>query len=164
MGAADADEALLADLYRPLRRFGAVVASDDLDPDDLLQEALARALRRGPLHRLDDPGAYLRVTMVRIAANHDRARGRERRAHVRVAATLEVLTAADVRPSDLADLDGLSPDDRAVLYLADVERLPLGDVARLLAIKEPAARARASRARRRLRRAFADDPTGGPTP
>ena len=47
-------------LYPALRRFAAVVGGLEVDPDDLVQEAVARALRRGPLGELDNPGAYLR--------------------------------------------------------------------------------------------------------
>jgi RNA polymerase sigma-70 factor (ECF subfamily) len=147
------DDLLFADLYPALRRFAAVVAADDLDPDDLLQEAVARTLRGGPLHRLDAPAAYLRTAMVHLAANHDRSKGRERRAHQRAAAGLEP-GRTEAYPSDLGELGRLSSADRAVLYLADVERLPMPEVARALGIASPAARARASRARRRLIRAL----------
>jgi DNA-directed RNA polymerase specialized sigma24 family protein len=143
------DDALFAELYPGLRRFAAAVAADDLDPDDLLQEAVARTLRGGPIHRLDAPGAYLRTAMVHLAANHDRSKGRERRAHQRAAAGIEP-DRAEAYPSDLGELGRLRSDDRAVLYLADVERLPLPEVARILGTNAPAARARASRARRRL--------------
>ena len=148
----DDDGATCARLYPELRRFAAVVAPLDLDPDDLLQEALARALRTGPLSRLEHPSAYLRRTMVHLAANHNRSRGRERRAGLRVA------TAPGAEPtgypSDLAELERVGPEDRAVLYLADVERLALDEVAAVLGIRPAAARARASRARARLRAAL----------
>jgi len=45
----------------------------------------------------------------------------------------------------------LSPADRAVLWLADVERLRFEEVAGALGCSPDAARARASRARARLR-------------
>ena len=151
---ADEDDRLVAELYPALRRFAAVVAADDLDPDDLLQEAIVRTLRRGPLHRLDAPGPYLRAAMANLAANHDRQRGRERRAHERIAASSDVGTPA-AYPSDLDDLAQLSSHDRAVLYLADVERLPLAEVGRILGTSTTNARARASRARRRLARTLA---------
>lgn len=151
----DDDGALFAAAYPALRRFAAVVAPLDLDPDDLLQEAVARALRIGPLHELDHPVAYLRRTMTNLAANHNRSRGRERQATTRIAASLP--TEADLSyPSDLTELDRLDPSDRAALYLADVERLPLADVADALGTNAPAARARVSRARRRLRRALTE--------
>ena len=149
------DDRLFGELYPALRRFAAVVASDDLDPDDLLQEAVARTLRGGPLHRLDAPAAYLRTAMTNLAANHDRSRGRERRAHGRVAAALDDEQQASY-PSDLDDLAALRPADRAVLYLADVERLPLDEVARIVGTSTTNVRARASRARKRLARALTE--------
>jgi hypothetical protein len=44
----------------------------DVDPDDLVQEAFLRILRKGPLRRLDNPGADLRRTIVNIANFGDR--------------------------------------------------------------------------------------------
>ena len=152
----DLDGALFAELYPKLRRFAAVVAPLDLDPDDLLQEAVAQALRAGPLTWLDHPTAYLRRTMTNLAANHNRSRGRARRADLRLI-TEAASPATETYPSDLAELDRLAPDDRAVLFLADVERLPLAEVAATLGIRPAAARARASRARRRLRDALTDE-------
>lgn len=152
----DPDGELFAELYPRLRRFAAVVAPLDLDPDDLLQEAVTRALRTGPLTRLDHPLAYLRRAMVHVAANHNRSRGRERRAHLRVVASGAAEDTPATYPSDLADLERIDPADRAVLYLADVERLPLDDVAEVLGVRVGAARTRASRARRRLRDALTD--------
>ena len=146
--------------YPALRRSAAVLAPHDLDPDDLLQEAVARALRHGPLTDLDRPLAYLRRTMTNLAANHNRSRGRERRAHLRL---VEEDPPNAQYPSDLADLDRLEPVDRAAVYLADVEGLPLAEVAAALGIRGPAARARVSRARRRLRTALAADPTPRPS-
>ena len=148
------DEGLFRLIYPSLRRFAAVTAPLDLAPDDLLQDAVAHVLRRGSLIELDHPAAYLRRTMVNLAANHNRSRGRERRALARIGA------AETTRPeysSDLSELDRLSPEDRAAVYLADIERLPLSEVAAVLGIRAPAARARVSRARRRLREAVVTD-------
>ena len=51
--------------------------------------------------------------------------------------------------------EGFSKAGTAV-FLADVERMALGDVAAALGIAAPAARARVSRARKRLRRALTE--------
>jgi DNA-directed RNA polymerase specialized sigma24 family protein len=62
-------DAELLRLYPRLRRFAAVVAPAEVGPDDLVQEALERLLSRD----IDDIvhiEAYLRQTMVRLAANH----------------------------------------------------------------------------------------------
>jgi len=137
------DDELVRELYPQLRRFAAAVAPPDVEPDDLLQEALVRALRVGPLADLDDAGTYLRRAMAHIAANSRRSFGRRRRALAR-------LTLSDVEnatyPSDLTQLLELSPTLRAVLYLAEVEGWPS-----MLGCTELAARTRAARGRRQLR-------------
>ncbi len=148
--------------YPALRRFAAVVAPLDLDPDDLLQEAVARTLSAGPLARLDHPIAYLRRAMTNVVANHNRSRGRERRARLRLR-TESAENTIPRFPSDLADLDHLDPTDRVAVFLADVEGIPLAEVAETLGINGPAARARVSRARRRLRAALAADPSTDPS-
>jgi RNA polymerase sigma factor (sigma-70 family) len=147
----DADREVFAVLYPQLRRFAAATADPDQDADDLLQEALARVLRRGGLAELDDPAAYLKRTVVHLAANDRRSLGRRRRALQRVQVPEEL---DPTYPSDLADLLALSPADRAVLWLTEVERLPSEQVAQVLDCTPEAARTRATRARRRLRRAL----------
>jgi len=137
------DGTLFAALYPSLRRFAAVTAPSDVEPDDLLQEAVARTLRRGPLHRLDDPGAYLRRTMVNLASNHRRSWARRRQAESR----MDPATAVSASyPSDLADLDHLSPQSRA-----EVEGMSFADIAQVIGCREATARTKASRARRTLR-------------
>ncbi len=148
------DRELIAELYRPLRRFAAVVAPPEVDPDDLVQDALVRTLRRGGLAGLDAPLAYLRRAMLNLASNHRRRLGRGRRAVVVVGAADQ---AAPAYPSDLADLLALPVDARAVLYLTAVEGYTYAEVAEVLGCTEAAARQRASRARRRLRHLLAEE-------
>ena len=107
-GLPSADESLALELYPGLRRFAAVVAPAEVAPDDLVQEALVAVLRRGALSDLEDPGAYLRRTMLNLASNHRRRFGRARRALVRLRGG-ESAVAADAYPSDLADLTRLTP-------------------------------------------------------
>ena len=148
------DDQLFARIYPALRRFAAVVAPRETDPDDLLQEATARALRRGPLHRLDNPEAYLRRTMVNLASNERRRLGRWRRARGRLAPMEEAPTSY---PSDVSDLLALPAPARAVLWLADVEGWSFDHVAEMLGCSPDAARARASRARWALRHLLEDE-------
>lgn len=166
-----ADAERFRELYPALRRLAAVAAPSDLDPDDLLQEAVTRVLARGGLADLDHPLAYLRRTIVHVAANHNRSRGRERQALHRVAGAdrESVDGRGEVYPSDLAELDLLDPVDRTAVYLADVERLPVADVAEAIGASTLATRARLSRARRKVRVAIeametteARGPTAGP--
>lgn len=144
----DEESRLFAELYGPLRRFAAVVGPIEMDPDDLLQEAVARVLRRHHLTDLDEPGAYLRKTMVNLASNQRRSFARERRALVKFGASTR--STGDKYPSDVDDLLGLPPQERAVLYLSEIEGYRYAEIGRLLGCSEAAARKRAMRARRRL--------------
>jgi RNA polymerase sigma-70 factor (ECF subfamily) len=148
------ESAVIAELYPALRRFAGAVGPIEVDPDDLVQEALVRTLRGGRLDRYDNLGAYLRQAVVRLSANHRRGLGRMRRAALRLAPPPDPTPAY---PSDLSELLRLSPADRAVLYLVHVEGYPYGEAADVLGCSEEAARARASRARRRLRADLAGD-------
>lgn len=145
----DGDERLFRDLYPGLRRYAAVVAPLEDDPDDLVQEALARTLARGSLSTIDDPGAYLRRAITNLASNRRRSLGRRRRARLRLQADQAVDPSY---PSDLDVLSALAPVDRAVLYLVDVERWSSDDVAAMLDLSNNAVRSRATRARKLVRR------------
>jgi len=142
------DAGLFAELYPALRRFAAAVSSLGTDPDDLVQEAVARTLRRGPLSALDEPATYLRRAIVNLARTQHRDATRRGR----------ILRAApppgdhvDAYPSDFVDLSSLSVEQRAVLFLKYVEHRDTDDIAALLDLSPDAVRARASRAVRALR-------------
>jgi RNA polymerase sigma-70 factor (ECF subfamily) len=151
----DPDEWRIVDeLYPALRRFAAVTAPFDMEPDDLLQEAFVKVLRRRALSDLDHPAAYLQRTMVNLAASHSRAMGRRRRAMQR-AAPANDLENRPSYPSDLAELFALSPKERAALFLAEVEGFRFEEIGRMLGCSEATARKRASRGRHRLRAVLA---------
>lgn len=135
----------LAAMYPSLRRFAAVVSSSDGDPDDLLQAAVERLLRVQA--DVEDPGAYLRRCMVNLESNRRRGLGRFRAAVGRLRAG----THEDRYPSDLSLLDALSPLDRSVLFLVDVDGRPSSAVAEQLGLTDSAVRTRATRARAELR-------------
>ena len=143
------DAELFEELYPGLRRFAAATAPAETDPDDLVQEAVARTLRSHQLSDLDDAGAYLRRTIANLASNQRRGFARWRLAVARTGRVEEGRSAE--YDSDLADLLRVSPEGRAVLFLVEVEGCPYAEAATLLGISEEAARARASRARRQLR-------------
>jgi RNA polymerase sigma-70 factor (ECF subfamily) len=145
------DEAIFGREYPALRRFAAVVAPPETDPDDLVQEAVSRVLRRGTLRGLDNPGAYLRRSIVNLAANERRRLGRWRRARARSQPPAADEARPAEYPSDVADLLRLPPATRAALWLVDVEGWSFDEVARLLGSTTDAVKARASRARRALR-------------
>jgi RNA polymerase sigma-70 factor (ECF subfamily) len=150
---------VFSDLYASLRRFAAVVAPVEVDPDDLLQEAVERALRHKPLTEFDDPGAYLRRTMLNLASKHRRRFAISRRAMLRFGT--DSATATDAYPSDVSDLLQLPPAERAVLYLSEVEGYRYAEIGRMLGCSESAARKRALRGRRRLYVAVAGEVHGG---
>jgi RNA polymerase sigma-70 factor (ECF subfamily) len=142
------DDALFEALYPGLRRFAAATGPMEVDPDDLVQEAVARTLRRHALSELDDAGAYLRRTIVNLASNHRRGLARWRAALPRL---VRDDGSSPAYSADLGDLMRLPPETRALLYLVEVEGHSYAEAATALDISEDAARARASRARRRLR-------------
>lgn len=145
----DEEDELFRAIYPSLRRFAAVAGSYDIDPDDLVQDAVARALAHGPLTALDHPAAYLRRTILNLASDRRRGFARWRSAMSRRGSD-DLETAAEY-PSDLSMLLALDPPDRAVLYLTFVDGLPFDEVAASLGCSSAAARQRATRARRRLR-------------
>lgn len=143
------DDALFEALYPGLRRFAAATGPMEVDPDDLVQEAVARTLRHHTLSELDDAAAYLRRTIVNLASNHRRGLARWRAALPRLARDDD--SSAPEYASDLADLMRLPPQTRALLYLVEVDGCSYAEAAAALDLTEDGARARASRARRRLR-------------
>ena len=93
--------------------------------------------------------------MYRLAADHRRSLGRQRRAFARVA---EPEGTDPDYPSDLAELERLTPQGRAVLYLHEVAGFSYGEVAILLDTRESTLRRTASRARCTLRTALEEAP------
>ena len=136
--------------YPSLSRFAGAVRPVGVDPDDLVQEALARTLATRSFDSLDDPIADLRTAIVRIASNIARGRRRDRDRVARLGRRADELV--ELYPSDLADLMRVSPRARAVLFLVYIEDRPYRDAASILGCSENAARAVASRAIRQLRR------------
>lgn len=151
----DEEDELFRILYPSLRRFAAVVGPYEIDPDDLVQDAVARVLAKGPLTALDHPAAYLRRTILNLAKDRRRGFARWRTAVGRHGA--EPAAAADVYPSDLSILLSLDSGDRAVLFLAFVEGLSFEEVAASLGCTPAAARQRSTRARQRLRTVVGED-------
>lgn len=145
------DREIVTGLYPALRRIAAVASSVDIDPDDLVQEALVRTMQKRSLSELDHPLAYLRTAIVNLAANERRRLGRRRRAIERMGPDA---VSADVYPSDLDELMALSPRDRALLYLVEIEGLEHAEAARQVGVSASAARKATSRARKKLRLAL----------
>lgn len=142
---------IFAELYPQLRRFAAVVADTDMEPDDLVQDALAATLKRHPLTEIQRPAAYLKQAIVHAVTNHRRRAARLRRL---IPLLGSADTAADHYPSDLAVLDTLDPTDRAIIFLSDVEGLSGVAIGEELGMTPGAVRKRISRSRRQLRLAL----------
>ncbi len=152
---ADSDAELVRGLYTSMRKFAAVVGFPVIEPDDLVQQALERALQIGPLRDLEDPLSYLRRTMLNLAANERRSDGRRRRALSRLTRSAEPEPSS--YPSDVAELQSISAEARAVLYLAVIEGWTYAEIGTLVGCTEEAARTRAVRARRQLRSMVEDE-------
>lgn len=150
---------IFADCYPALRRFAAVAGPVECDPDDLLQEAVARVLKHHRLDELDEPMAYLRRTILNLASNERRRFALHRRALRRLAP--HGRDRNDAYPSDLGDLEHLSAAERAVLYLSEVEGYRFAEVGRMLGCSETAARKRAMNGRRRLYAALTEEVARG---
>ncbi len=155
-GPGPSDDTIFASEYPGLRRFAAVVGAGTADPDDLVQEALVRTLARQPLTELADAGRYLRLTIVRLAANERRRRGRASRAWARIAAQPSPTSPADPAAAlaaggDIVDaLQALSPHDRAIVFLSVIEGWDSAAVAAQLGLRAPTVRKAKARALRTL--------------
>ena len=147
----ETERELIISLYPSLRRIAAVAGSFDVEPDDLVQEALAQTLRRGPISDLDNPLAFLRKTIVNLASNQRRSLGRKRKAVGRLS-TEESWSPS--YPVDIEAILDLPPRQRAILYLVEVEDLPYAEAAEQLRVTTEAARMLANRARKRARAAL----------
>ena len=141
----------VVEVYDAVCRFASVVADSDVDPDDLVHEALVRMLSRGSVDEIVDVAAYLRRSVLNGAANHRRSRGRYRRAIQRLQAGQVDEASRSELPSDLGDLMGLESVDRGIVFLFVVEGWPHRHIAELVDLSEDAVRARLSRALKRLR-------------
>ena len=128
------------------------------DARDLVADGVARAVRSEAWPAVRDHRAYLTRVLVNAASDERRRRtrreGRERRATMLDARGLYVTGAPDVDVR--AALAGLSPQQRAIVFLTYWEDLTIPAVARRLDITEGSVRRQLARAKDRLRRALHD--------
>lgn len=143
------DAELIHELYPVLRRFAAVVAPWDVEPDEVLHTVLARILQRKRLVELEQPAAYVKRAIVNEINSEMRSRLSARRAIARLGSEMAGVPAA--YPSDVSDLMRLKPTERAILFLHDIQGIPFEEVAATLGMRAAAVRKAASRARRQLR-------------
>ena len=160
---------LLAAIPR-LRRYAWVLTGDVNRADDLVQDTLARAWEK---RRLWATGSDLRAWMFTIMHNvfiNQRALARREKMQVSLddgegdAAWQIPVRAAQYTRVELTELlqhvGRLPVDQREVLLLAAVEELRYEEIAVALSIPIGTVMSRLSRAREKLRNAFADVPSG----
>ena len=152
------DAELIHELYPVLRRFAAVVAPSDVEPDDVLHTVLARILQKKRLVELAEPAAYVKRAIVNEINSEMRSRLSARRAITRLGAETGG-GASETYPSDVSDLMRLKPTERAILFLHDIQGIPFEDVAATLGMRAAAVRKAASRARRQLRSEILEEAT-----
>lgn len=143
----------LAKSLPALLRFGHVLTGSPAEAEDLVQEALARCLRRWRRVSADDPVAYVRRTMVNTHVTRWRRWG----ARVSLGGVPEIsgedaglLRREEWDPLRRA-LAGLPPRQRAVLVLRYLEDLPDPAIAELLGCQPGTVRSQAARGLAALR-------------
>lgn len=149
-----------------LLRFGHVLTGNPHEAEELVQEALAKSLRRWRRARVDDPIAYVRKAMV----NTHVSQWRRWSARVQLGDVPEpVSDDAGLRRSEERDalrraLALLPARQRAVLVLRYFEDLPDPSIAALLACRPSTVRSLAARGLATLRplmvAGMADTPLG----
>jgi RNA polymerase sigma-70 factor (ECF subfamily) len=142
---------------------------EDADCDDVVAEVFLIAWRRFQ-DVPPDPVPWLLATARRVLANHWRGRDRRVRLEVEVRGAGSLAAHPDPaglvadRATMLAALATLSAEDRELLLLVGWDGLDAAGVAEVLGCTPDAARARLSRARRRLEAALADPGPSTPVP
>ena len=145
----------------------------DAEADDAVQETWLRLTRTGP-DEVGNPGAWLRTVVARVCLDMLRARKSRReeawepdsdvfeaRAGQAMDPEREAVLADSVGVALFVVLDRLAPAERVAFVLHDMFELPFEEIAVVLERSPAAARQLASRARRRLRGATLDQPSGG---
>lgn len=154
--APDGKEDILGDLAA-MRRYAWTLARDHHDADDVVQDALVRAIERDATYR---PGRSRRSWLLAIVHNvfvsGIRRRASEQRRNDRFADTL--LSTSDAPQEHHARLGeiarsfaALSEDHRAVLHLTAIEGLSYQQCAELLGVPVGTIMSRVARARAALR-------------
>ena len=160
-------EALCRRNWRPVYRSFARYTNDPFEAEDLTQEVFVRALRSLP--GFAAAGAPYRAYLLRIAANL--AKDRWRAGPARSVPTGQfgdqpvpgpgpddVALANERRAALVSALDGLTPDQRAVLRLRFLEGLSPAEVGKLTSRSASAVRQLQVRALAALRDALRDEP------
>lgn len=133
--------------YRGMIRLAFLMLDSQEQAEDVVHDALARLIERWD--RVDNPGAYLRATVLNGARSVLR-----RRRLIRRNPTSE-LQSTDPEAEYLTDLLAiLTPTRRAVVVLRYFEQLTVPEIARILGIREGTVKSSLHRGLRTLRQEF----------
>src|SRR4051812_25059157 len=164
----DFDDALREATPR-LQRFAVRRLLDPHEAEEVVQEALLRAFQhKDSLRTQDDLMAWLTVVTGRLTIDRLRVRGRmtpvaELPAGSRASRdTADVVVARDEARIALDALEAMPSRQASVLWAREVEGLSYDDICDRFALTEPTVRSLLHRARRTLRREYAD--RGGTLP
>ncbi|MGB2756361.1 MAG: sigma-70 family RNA polymerase sigma factor [Acidimicrobiia bacterium] len=135
-------------MYPKLRSYAAVIARGDMEPDDLVQEAMTRWLLVEDRSAVDAPIAYLRRSMLNLVITSGRRNARWQDLAPRA---LTETTVTDRYPSDLEELKDLRPEVRALLYAHVIDGATIKEAAVELGMTDVAARVAVHRAKKFLR-------------
>jgi RNA polymerase sigma-70 factor (ECF subfamily) len=128
------------------------------DEDDLVQQTYLQAfVARGQLRPGSNAGAWLHRILVNIAMTEHRRRARTRKLEARLAvepAAEAVTRDADRERAVRQAMVRLTPRDREILALADVEGCRYREIAQILGVPVGTVMSRLCRARRRLKAAL----------
>src|ERR1700729_4057925 len=140
-------EEFAASALPALLRFGHVLTGSPEEAEDLVQEALAKSLRRWQKVRADDPVAYVRRVMVNTHLTRWRRWGaRVRLGDVPETAAEDALLARSQEWDELRRaLAQLPPRQRAVLVLRYLEDVPDPAIAAMLGCRPVTVRSQAAR-------------------
>ncbi len=120
------------------------------DAADVVSDAMESLLRSGQLLKASNPAALMHRAVLRKAQSMHRSAYRRRKREQRFAGELTT-SHPDLRPDVVAAVIGLSPKQRACVYLTYWNDLAPGKVSEWLAISEGSVKRHLARARAHLR-------------
>ncbi|SFG74329.1 sigma-70 family RNA polymerase sigma factor [Methylobacterium gossipiicola] len=147
----------IVDLMVPLRRYARSLTRDSLRADDLVHDALVRALESGQIHR---PNTNLRTWMMTVLHNVFIDEQRRKRVESRHADTLVQMSEEIAQPAQEAQVRlaqirraflTLPEEQRAALHLVTLEGMAYADAAAVLGIPIGTLMSRLGRGRAALR-------------
>ena len=156
---ADFDEFVAAHV-NDLLRTAYLIAWDEVEAEDLVQECLFKVARRWPRVRsMDNPRAYARRILINLATDGARGRARRRIELEPLSAngdkrSVDPLAALDSRAELVQALGQLPPRQRAALVLRYFDDLTEAQAAEVLGCSPGTVKSNASRGLARLREVF----------